>query len=91
MDIFYGTKCCFFSFDCNICYGVVYKVSELWCALLINQSIGSVHTIIRRPTDGKRIGYNTDCEACITAIEDAVRGTMIYFKWILLCRFVPWN
>ncbi|KAF3454389.1 hypothetical protein FNV43_RR04836 [Rhamnella rubrinervis] len=37
------------------------------------QSIGAVNTIIRRPSDGKLIGYNTDCEASITAIEDALK------------------
>ncbi|KAL5712828.1 hypothetical protein ACHQM5_014957 [Ranunculus cassubicifolius] len=36
------------------------------------QAIGAVNTIIRRPSDGKLIGYNTDCEASITAIEDAL-------------------
>lgn len=43
----------------------------------LNQSIGAVNTIVRRPIDGKLIGYNTDCEASITAIEDALRGTVI--------------
>ncbi|KAF8394499.1 hypothetical protein HHK36_020709 [Tetracentron sinense] len=38
------------------------------------QSIGAVNTIIRRPSDGKLIGYNTDCEASITAIEDALKA-----------------
>ncbi|XP_059652601.1 bifunctional 3-dehydroquinate dehydratase/shikimate dehydrogenase, chloroplastic-like [Cornus florida] len=37
------------------------------------QSIGAVNTIIRRPNDGKLVGYNTDCEASITAIEDALK------------------
>ncbi|KAJ6737510.1 SHIKIMATE DEHYDROGENASE [Salix viminalis] len=37
------------------------------------KSIGAVNTIIRRPGDGKLIGYNTDCEGSITAIEDALR------------------
>ncbi|KAL6989590.1 hypothetical protein U1Q18_015342 [Sarracenia purpurea var. burkii] len=37
------------------------------------QSIGAVNTIIRRHSDGKLIGYNTDCEASITAIEDAIK------------------
>ncbi|KAK3023667.1 hypothetical protein RJ639_043548 [Escallonia herrerae] len=37
------------------------------------QSIGAVNTIIRRPSDGKLVGYNTDCEASITAIEDALK------------------
>ncbi|CAH9087140.1 unnamed protein product [Cuscuta europaea] len=36
------------------------------------QSIGAVNTIVRQPSDGKLIGYNTDCEASITAIEDAL-------------------
>ncbi|XP_027353008.1 bifunctional 3-dehydroquinate dehydratase/shikimate dehydrogenase, chloroplastic-like [Abrus precatorius] len=36
------------------------------------QSIGAVNTIIRRPRDGKLVGYNTDCEGSITAIEDAL-------------------
>lgn len=49
------------------------KLSD--CIMLRNQSIGAVNTIIRRPFDGKLIGYNTDCEACVTAIEDALRGT----------------
>lgn len=42
-----------------------------------NQCIGAVNTIVRRPTDGKLVGYNTDCEASITAIEDALRGTAL--------------
>lgn len=41
------------------------------------QAIGAVNTIIRRPTDGKLVGYNTDCEASICAIEDALIGTGI--------------
>lgn len=44
---------------------------------ILNQSIGAVNTIVRRPIDGKLIGYNTDCEASITAIEDALRGTTV--------------
>ena len=43
----------------------------------LNQSIGVVNTIVRRPIDGKLISYNTDCEASITAIEDALRGIVI--------------
>ncbi|KAK6140374.1 hypothetical protein DH2020_025885 [Rehmannia glutinosa] len=38
------------------------------------QSIGAVNTILRRPNDGKLVGYNTDCEAAISAIEDALKG-----------------
>ncbi|KAM7272488.1 hypothetical protein ACFE04_027151 [Oxalis oulophora] len=42
--------------------------------------IGAVNTIIRRPIDGKLIGYNTDCEGAITAIEDALIGTDSLFR-----------
>lgn len=38
------------------------------------QSIGAVNTIIRRPSDGKLLGYNTDYIGAISAIEDAIRG-----------------
>lgn len=49
-------------------------------ACFVNQSIGAVNTIIRSPTDGKLVGFNTDCEASITAIEDALKGTVIYIR-----------
>lgn len=42
------------------------------------QLIGAVNTIIRRPVDGKLIGYNTDCEASMSAIEDALRGIILH-------------
>lgn len=54
---------------------IIYEASKL--CYMLHQSIGAVNTIVRRPSDGKFIGYNTDCEAAITAIEDAMRGTMI--------------
>jgi len=38
------------------------------------QSIGAVNTIVRRQSDGKLIGYNTDCEGAISAIEDGLKG-----------------
>lgn len=38
------------------------------------KSIGAVNTIVRRKSDGKLIGYNTDCEGAITAIEDGLKG-----------------
>ncbi|KAL0464219.1 UNVERIFIED_CONTAM: Bifunctional 3-dehydroquinate dehydratase/shikimate dehydrogenase, chloroplastic [Sesamum latifolium] len=41
------------------------------------QSIGAVNTIVRRSDDGKLIGHNTDCEAGITAIEDALKECTI--------------
>ncbi|KAI5566544.1 hypothetical protein BDE02_13G027600 [Populus trichocarpa] len=37
------------------------------------KSIGAVNTIIRKPSDGKLIGYNTDCEGSIASIEDALK------------------
>lgn len=48
------------------------------------QSIGAVNTIIRRPGDGKLIGYNTDCEASITAVEDALKGKDKGYSILLL-------
>ncbi|KAJ7955028.1 Bifunctional 3-dehydroquinate dehydratase/shikimate dehydrogenase, chloroplastic [Quillaja saponaria] len=36
--------------------------------------IGAVNCIIRRSTDGKLIGYNTDYFGAISAIEDGLRG-----------------
>jgi shikimate 5-dehydrogenase len=57
---------------------------------MLYQAIGAVNTIVRRPSDGKLIGYNTDCEASITAIEDALKGTeipnyiLVLSEWCLL-------
>lgn len=42
---------------------------------LQTQSIGAVNCVIRRPTDGKLIGYNTDYVGSISAIEDGLRGS----------------
>lgn len=56
--------------------GIPYKEAVLhFCDEVhpLAQSIGAVNTIVRRSKDGKLIGYNTDCEASITAIEDALR------------------
>jgi 3-dehydroquinate dehydratase/shikimate dehydrogenase len=52
--------------------------------VFVAQSIGAVNTIVRRPTDGKLVGYNTDCDASISAIEDALTGT----KLIILVRYM---
>ncbi|KAL0425396.1 UNVERIFIED_CONTAM: Bifunctional 3-dehydroquinate dehydratase/shikimate dehydrogenase, chloroplastic [Sesamum radiatum] len=41
------------------------------------KSIGAVNTIVRRPDDGKLVGHNTDCEAGITAIEDALKEALL--------------
>ncbi|KAK7319617.1 hypothetical protein RJT34_04340 [Clitoria ternatea] len=40
----------------------------------VAKSIGAVNCVIRRPTDGKLIGYNTDYVGAISAIEDGLRG-----------------
>ncbi|XP_006338901.1 bifunctional 3-dehydroquinate dehydratase/shikimate dehydrogenase, chloroplastic-like [Solanum tuberosum] len=56
--------------------GIPYKEAVVsFCDVVdpLAESIGAVNTIIRRPCDGKLIGYNTDCEASITAIEDALK------------------
>ncbi|KAK6232818.1 hypothetical protein SCA6_002891 [Theobroma cacao] len=53
----------------------VHPLAEIFenVSYMHHQSIGAVNTIVRRPCDGKLIGYNTDCEAAITAIEDALK------------------
>ncbi|XP_027348707.1 bifunctional 3-dehydroquinate dehydratase/shikimate dehydrogenase, chloroplastic-like [Abrus precatorius] len=40
----------------------------------VAKAIGAVNCIVRRPTDGKLIGYNTDYVGAISAIEDGLRG-----------------
>ncbi|AES90395.2 3-dehydroquinate dehydratase/shikimate dehydrogenase [Medicago truncatula] len=40
----------------------------------VAKSIGDVNCVVRRPTDGKLIGYNTDYVGAISAIEDGLRG-----------------
>ncbi|CAA6654210.1 unnamed protein product [Spirodela intermedia] len=42
----------------------------------IAKSIGAVNTIIRRPSDGKLLGYNTDYIGAISAIEDVSRASL---------------
>ncbi|KAK8693868.1 hypothetical protein V6N13_071435 [Hibiscus sabdariffa] len=60
--------------------GIPHKLAAVKCCDEVHplaKSIGAVNTIIRRPIDGKLIGYNTDCEACISAIEDALRERQV--------------
>ncbi|OVA15092.1 Dehydroquinase class I [Macleaya cordata] len=57
--------------------GIPHKEAAVGCCDEVHplaKSIGAVNTIIRRPSDGKLVGYNTDCEASITAIEDVMRA-----------------
>ncbi|XP_031259151.1 bifunctional 3-dehydroquinate dehydratase/shikimate dehydrogenase, chloroplastic-like [Pistacia vera] len=59
--------------------GIPHKEAAVACCDEVDplaKSIGAVNTIIRRPTDQKLIGYNTDCDASISAIEDALRGSI---------------
>lgn len=60
--------------------GLPHKESAVACCDEVDplaKSIGAVNTIVRRPSDGKLVGYNTDCDACITAIEDALRERQV--------------
>ncbi|KAM0954297.1 putative shikimate dehydrogenase, 3-dehydroquinate dehydratase [Dioscorea sansibarensis] len=43
----------------------------------IAKAIGAVNTIVKRPSDGKLIGYNTDYVGAISAIEDGIRGSRV--------------
>lgn len=47
---------------------------DLLNLLKLLQSIGAVNCIIRRESDGKLLGYNTDYVGAISAIEDGLRG-----------------
>lgn len=64
----------FAGFSCTI----PHKEAALKCCDEVDpiaKSIGAVNTIIRRPNDGKLIGYNTDYVGAISAIEDGMRGS----------------
>ncbi|CAI8618146.1 unnamed protein product [Vicia faba] len=58
---------------------IPHKESALKCCDEVDpvaKSIGAVNCIVRRPTDGKLIGYNTDYVGAISAIEDGLRGKL---------------
>lgn len=64
----------FAGFSCTI----PHKEAALKCCDEVDpvaKSIGAVNCIIRRPTDGKLFGYNTDYVGAISAIEDGLRGS----------------
>ncbi|KAK9086585.1 hypothetical protein Syun_028979 [Stephania yunnanensis] len=64
----------FAGFSCTI----PYKEEALKCCDDVDpiaKSIGAVNLIVRRPSDGKLIGYNTDFVGAISAIEDGLRGS----------------
>ncbi|KAK9137019.1 hypothetical protein Sjap_007613 [Stephania japonica] len=63
----------FVGFSCTI----PHKEEALRCCDEVDpiaKSIGAVNTIIRRPSDGKLFGYNTDYFGAISAIEDRLRA-----------------
>lgn len=62
----------FAGFSCTI----PHKEAALKCCDEVSpvaKSIGAVNCIIRRPSDGKLFGYNTDYVGAISAIEDGLR------------------
>ena len=42
-----------------------------------------MNLIIKSPTDGKLIGYNTDYVGAISSIEDGLRG-LYYIYWLII-------
>lgn len=73
IEFFRVYSCCDFA---GFSVGIPHKEAAVGCCDEVHplaKCIGAVNTIIRRPSDGKLVGYNTDCEACITAMEDALR------------------
>ncbi|KAG6700406.1 hypothetical protein I3842_08G111100 [Carya illinoinensis] len=59
------------------CCTIPHKEAALKCCDEVNpvaKSTGAVNCIIRRSTDGKLIGYNTDYVGAISAIEDGLKG-----------------
>ncbi|KAJ3669658.1 hypothetical protein LUZ60_011608 [Juncus effusus] len=64
----------FVGFSCSL----PHKVTAVGCCDEVDpiaRSIGAVNTLIRRPSDGKLIGYNTDYIGAISAIEDGIKGS----------------
>ncbi|KAB1214065.1 Bifunctional 3-dehydroquinate dehydratase/shikimate dehydrogenase, chloroplastic [Morella rubra] len=64
----------FAGFSCTI----PHKEAALKCCDEVDpvaKSIGAVNCIIRRPSDGKLFGYNTDYVGAISAIEHGLRGS----------------
>ncbi|KAI3948675.1 hypothetical protein MKW98_027741 [Papaver atlanticum] len=64
----------FAGFSCTI----PHKEAALKCCDEVDpiaKLIGAVNTIVRIPSDGKLIGYNTDYIGAISSIEDGMRGS----------------
>ncbi|EOY06379.1 Dehydroquinate dehydratase / shikimate dehydrogenas, putative isoform 5 [Theobroma cacao] len=49
----------------------------------IAKSIGAVNCIIRRQSDGKLFGYNTDYVGAISAIEDGLPGLLPFLSYVV--------
>ncbi|KAF9607433.1 hypothetical protein IFM89_035571 [Coptis chinensis] len=70
----YASSPDFAGFSCTI----PHKEEALRCCDEVDpvaKSIGAVNTIVRRPSDGKLIGYNTDYVGAISAIEIGLGGS----------------
>ncbi|GAB2287366.1 hypothetical protein Dimus_021746 [Dionaea muscipula] len=58
-------------------YTIPHKVAGLQCCDEVDpiaQEIGAISCMIRRPSDGKLLGYNVDYLGAIAAIEEGLRG-----------------
>ncbi|KAH7572720.1 hypothetical protein JRO89_XS03G0002700 [Xanthoceras sorbifolium] len=67
------SSCDFAGFSCTI----PHKEAAVKCSDEVDpvaKSIGAVNCIIRRESDGKLFGYNTDYVGAISAIEDGLRA-----------------
>ncbi|KAL3508033.1 hypothetical protein ACH5RR_033415 [Cinchona calisaya] len=65
----------FAGFSCTI----PHKENALKCCDEVDpvaKSIAAVNCLVRRPTDGKLFGCNTDYVGAITSIEDGLRGSL---------------
>ncbi|KAL5701463.1 hypothetical protein ACHQM5_026794 [Ranunculus cassubicifolius] len=75
----YASSPDFAGFSCTI----PHKEEALKCCDEVDpiaRAIGAVNTIIRRPSDGKLIGYNTDYIGAISAIEIGLKGVPLAGK-----------
>ncbi|KAM1074285.1 hypothetical protein EV1_019022 [Malus domestica] len=58
--------------------GIPHKEAAVKCCDEVDpvaKSIGAINCIIRRPTDGKLYGFNTDYVGAISAIEEGLKGS----------------
>lgn len=65
---------------CLLLFSVILFDNCFFFFMVINiQSIGAINCIIRRPTDGKLFGFNTDYVGAISAIEDGLTGLIMLY------------